>query len=200
MAKRLPVLLNETEEQKKTRLAEEERLKEQRIARLRKRMARVMNGNAFTGKPLHEAFSSAKVLQRQINVYFSLCEMDKEPLTVPGLALTLGVRTKELLEYDPGPDYLKYKRLVEFAIQRIERYMATELSRGTGSTKGKEFLAQNTLGYANKSMVNAQVDQTITERERLKTLDDEELDERIRSTSRKIRQFAPRLLDQVSGE
>lgn len=196
---RKPQLLNETPQQKADRLAEEARLKEQRTLRLKKRLNKFMSGNGYTGKLPHETFSSEKVYQRQINAYFELCEIEHEPQTVPGLALALGLRTTELTQYSPPPDKVAYKRLTAFALQRIERYMAIELSRGTGNTKGKEFLAQNTLNYANKSQVNAQTSLEVTERDRLKDLSDEEVVDRTKHAFGKILRYLPKELMPEDG-
>lgn len=149
--------------------------KENRMKRLRKRRDRALTGGTFKGGLLHEIYPNPDLLKKQINMYFTLCEADHEPQTIPGLALILGVRTADFLNYSPGPGYPDHFRLVQFAIQRVEGYMAKELSTGIGSTKGKEFLAQNTLGYANKSQVNATQTLEVTERERVRNLTDEEL-------------------------
>jgi hypothetical protein len=178
-----------------TKTEKAERLKAQRVRRLEKRMNRALSGDYFQGDYPHLIYPSPQVYKRQINAYFDLCELKHEPQTLPGLALMLGVRTEVLKQYDPGPDYKDFKRLTDFAFQRIEKYMATELSKGTGNTKGKEFLAQNTLGYANKSQVNGTQNVELTERKRVENLSDEEVISQLQSHFAKVLPFLPKAQD-----
>lgn len=181
-------------------VAENDRLKRQRIQRIEKRMARAVNGNAFKGTTPHEIYVSPKAYQAQINAYFSLCEEKGEPQTLPGLALAVGVRTKTLMEYDAPPEFKDYKRLTEYATQRIEAYMAKGLFSNTGSTKGREFLAQNTLGYANKSDVNAKQALDISERQRVQSLTDDELTDRAAFYAARILKLVPKTDEDESRE
>ena len=170
----------------------QEELKRQRDQRVDKRIARAMYGGSFSGDLPDLNFRSPSAYRRQINAYFDWCERHKEPMTVPGLALVLGVRTKALQEYNPGAgikDGKEWRRLTEFAIQRIENGMAKALHTATGATKGKEFLAQNTLGYANKSDVNSKASLEVSEKERLQTLSDDELKEQLAGITHRIIKF-----------
>ena len=47
------------------------------------------------------------------------------------------------------------------------------------STKGTDFLLQNTLGYANKSDVNSKQELEVTEKQRIKQLPNEEVQGRL---------------------
>lgn len=58
-----------------------------------------------------------------------------------------------------------------------------------GSTKGTEFLLQNTLGYANKSDVNSKQELEVTEKQRIKQLPDEEVQGRLLRLVPKIDQI-----------
>ena len=109
---------------------------------------------------------------------------------MPGLGLFLGIRTKVILNYNPEDEELKeYKLAIDYALQRIEAYAAERLYENRGSTKGTEFLLQNTLGYANKSDVNSKQELEVTEKQRIKQLPDEEVQGRLLRLVPKIDQI-----------
>lgn len=176
--------------------------RQEQIDRLKKRMNRVMNGNKYHGKEIHEAYENPKHLQRQIVSYFKLCELEHSPMTLPGLALALGVKTTDLMQYSPiAVNHAEHRRLVEFAKQRIESWMAESLCTGTGNTKGREFLAQNTLNWTNKSQVNSTASLEITDKDRVRGMSDDELRQQALSNMQKITALLPnvRMLN-ASGE
>ena len=97
---------------------------------------------------------------------------------------------KVLLNYNPDDEDLKeYKLAIDYALQRIEAYAAERLYENKGSTKGTEFLLQNTLGYANKSDVNSKQELEVTEKVRIKQLSDEEVKSRLARLTPKIVQI-----------
>lgn len=169
-----------------------ERAKVTRMAKLEKRIAKAMSGGSYHGKEIHEAFPNPETLRKQINAYFEVCELKKKPLTVPGLALAIGVRTSALMAYSPiDPKWSGHRKLIEFAVQRIESWMADSLCTGTGSTKGREFLAQNTLNYANKSQVNSTGTLEISDKDRVRGMSDDELREQAKANIDKINAILP---------
>lgn len=166
--------------------------KQKKIDRLQKRMNRVLNGNKYHGKEIHEAYERPQLLQRQIVTYFNLCDLEHKPMTLPGLALALGVKTTDLMQYSPiAPAHAEYRRLIEFAKQRIESWMADSLCTGTGNTKGREFLAQNTLNWTNKSQVNSTASLEITDKDRVRGMSDEELRQQAQANMDRINQLLP---------
>lgn len=77
------------------------------------------------------------------------------------------MRTRVLLNYNPDDEDLKeYKLAIDYALQRIEAYAPERLYENKDSTKGTEFLLQNTLGYANKSDVKSKQELEVTEKVR----------------------------------
>ena len=161
-------------------------LEKQRLDRCKKREKKALTGTNFIADTPHEAFSSPNVFRRRVNMYFSLREEDKRPQTLPGLCLFLGLRTKALNNYDPGPELEEYRRIADYAIQRVEEFTVEHLFTTKGSTKGIEFLAQNSLGYANKSDVNSKTALELTEREKLKQMPEEQLRTRVGSVLDKL--------------
>ncbi len=136
-------------------------------------------GANFKADTPDQAFVRPSLYRRRVSQYFEICDNKHEHYTVPGLALFLGLRSRVLMNYDPGDELEEYRRITDFALQRIEAYTVNQLFTTKGSTKGIEFLAQNSLGYANKSDVNSKQAVEITEKERLKSLPDSELKGRI---------------------
>ena len=151
---------------------------------------RAKEGGTFKKGTIEEAYPKASLLKRRIRQYFESCDMDKKHYSVPGLGLFLGLRTRVLLNYAPDDEeYQEHKLAIDYALQRIEAYAAERLYENKGSTKGTEFLLQNTLGYANKSDVNSKQELEVSEKQRIKQLPDEEVKKRLIRLVPRITQF-----------
>lgn len=141
---------------------------------------RAKEGGHFKKGTIEETYPKASLLKRRVRQYFESCDKDKKHYSVPGLGLFLGVRTRILLNFAPDEDEFKeHKLIIDYALQRIEAYAADRLYENKGSTKGTEFLLQNTLGYANKSDVNSKQELEISEKQKIKQLPDEEVENRL---------------------
>lgn len=136
-------------------------------------------GSAFKADLPHQAYKRPSLYRRRVSQYFEYCDQHGEYYTLPGLALFLGLRSRVLMNYDPGSDLEEYRRITDFAMQKIEAATVQKLFTTKGSTKGIEFLAQNSLGYATKSDVNSKQSLEISEKEKLKAIPDSELRGRI---------------------
>ena len=158
-------LIDKAEERRKKRL--------ERLQRFETRL--IKNAGTFANNFPHVAYVDSENFRKRVNAYFELRELDHKPQTVPGLALFVGCRTNLLRSYDPGIGYEAFRNIVEYAIQRIESHMADKLMTEKGSAKGLDVLAQNTLGYANRSDVNSKQSIEFGEREKLKQMPDEEV-------------------------
>ncbi len=146
------------------------------------------NGAHLKGGEPHEAFPRASLLRRRVNEYFDDCDFKKKDYTVPGLALYLGLQTRTLMNYRQHSEHPDYQRVVDYALQRIEAYTAEKLFTTKGSTKGIEFLLQNTANYANKSDVNSKAELELTEKEKVKQLPDSEVRGRLVNILPKIQE------------
>lgn len=98
------------------------------------------------------------------------------------------LRTLVFIEADDGSKH-RSKLAIDYALQRIEAYAAERLYENRGSTKGTEFLLQNTLGYANKSDVNSKQEVEVTEKQRIKAFPDSEVQDRLIRLVPKINQI-----------
>lgn len=146
---------------------------------MKRNMGNGMTGSHFKHGQPHEAYRSAAVMRRRINEYFDYCDLNKKHYTVPDLALHLGFRTRVLMNYQYGGNYPDFQRVIDYALQRIEAYTVEKLFATKGSTKGIEFLMQNTANYANKSDVSSKQELEITERQRIQQLPDSEVKGRL---------------------
>lgn len=154
------------------------------------RSAFAQSGKNFKADTIEATYPKVSLLKRRIKQYFEACDYEHKHYSVPGLGLFLGLRTRVLLNYNPEDEELKeYKLAVDYALQRIEAYAAERLYENKGSTKGTEFLLQNTLGYANKSDVNSKQEVEVTEKQRIKQLPDAEVQGRLLRLVPKIDQI-----------
>lgn len=154
------------------------------------RSAFAQSGKNFKANSIEATYPKATLLKRRIRQYFEACDAEKKHYSVPGLGLFLGVRTKVILNYNPEDDeFQEHKLAIDYALQRIEAYAAERLYENRGSTKGTEFLLQNTLGYANKSDVNSKQEVEVTEKQRIKALPDAEVQDRLIRLVPKINQI-----------
>lgn len=139
-----------------------------------------MTGKNFKASTLEESYPRATTLRKRVNQYFEDCDNKGKHYSVPGLGLFLGLRTRIIMNYTTDDEeFQEHKRIIDYALQRIEAYVAERLFETKGSTKGTEFLLQNTLGYANKSDVNSKQEVEVTEKQRIKQLPDEEVEGRL---------------------
>ena len=161
-----------------------------KIQRLESKSKRTLEGKSFKADTVEETYPRVSLLKRRIKDYCDSCEAQGKHYSVPGLGLFLGLRTRILTSYNPEDEDLKeYKYAIDYALQRIEAYAAERLYENRGSTKGTEFLLQNTLGYANKSDVNSKQEVEVTKKQRIKQLSDEEIKTRLERLTPKIYQI-----------
>lgn len=139
-----------------------------------------LTGKNFKAGSLEESYPRATLLRKRVVQYFENCDMKHEHYSVPGLGLFLGLRTRVIINFNnEDEEFAEHRRIIDFALQKIEAYVANRLFETKGSTKGTEFLLQNTLGYANKSDVNAKQEIEHSEKQRIKNLPDEEVNRRL---------------------
>lgn len=151
-----------------------------RLGKIEYRSKLATTGKNFKASTIEESFPRATLLRKRVNQYFEDCDNNGKHYSLPGLGLFLGLRTRVLMTYDTDDeDFQEHKHIIDYALQRIETYVAERLFETKGSTKGTEFLLQNTLGYANKSDVNSKQEVEVTEKQRIKNLPDSEVEGRL---------------------
>ena len=154
---------------------------------------RSLTGKNFVAGTLEDSFPRAALLRKRVNQYFESCDAEGKHYSVPGLGLFLGLRTRVIMNFNnDSMEFEEHRRIIDYALQRIETYVSERLFETKGSTKGTEFLLQNTLGYATKSDISSSQQVVITEKERIKSLPDEEVQGR-------LLRLVPRI-DQITGK
>ena len=158
-----------------------------RIGRVEYQSQRALSGKNFKAGTIEESFPRAALLRKRVQQYFADCDLNGKHYSVPGLGLFLGVRTRVIMNFNPeDEEYAEHKHIIDYALQRIEVYVSEKLFETKGNTKGTEFLLQNTLGYANKSDVNSNQQIEVTEKQRIKSLPDDEVEARLERLRPKI--------------
>lgn len=158
-----------------------------KIGKVEYQSKRALQGKNFKADTIEGSFPRASLLRKRVVQYFEDCDMNHKHYSVPGLGLFLGVRTRVIMSFNPEDEELsEHKHIIDYALQRIEAYSTERLYETKGNTKGTEFLLQNTLGYANKSDVNSKQELEVTEKQRIKSLPDEEVEGRLQRLAPKI--------------
>ena len=116
-----------------------------------------------------------KKLQEEIDRYFEQCGESGAAPTPSGLALALGVRTKELADRRLSP---VQKSVISRAMQRIEADMM-EMLVAKGGVKGVESVLERM----------EQREEVGQEKERIRALTDEELMRRLKRMEGRIREM-----------
>lgn len=100
--------------------------------------------SGFKGK-----YTSAKALEHAVNLYFDKKFAEEKPLTIAGLALSLGFTTKEALRRyeEKGEDFAD---VIETARTRIEEWKNELLLEGGRATNGIIFDLKNHHGYSDR--------------------------------------------------
>lgn len=161
-----------------------------RLGKVQYQSKRSMSGKNFVASTLEQSYPRAALLRKRVNQYFEDCDAKGKHYSVPGLGLFLGLRTRVIMTYNTeDEEFQEHKHIIDYALQRIETYVAERLFETKGSTKGTEFLLQNTLGYANKSDVNSKQEVEVTEKQRIKNLPDEEVENRLKRLEPRILEF-----------
>lgn len=148
---------------------------------------KVKSGGTFRKPTLETAYPRATLLKRRVNEYFDICDEKKKHYSLPSLGLHLGLRTHALRNYVPSSEeFDSHKLVLDYAVQRIEAYVTERLFETKGSTRGAEFLLQNTLGYANKNDTNNKTELEVTEKDRISRLPDDEVKTRLKVVNDRI--------------
>lgn len=141
---------------------------------------RANTGKNFKAGSIEDSYPKASLLRRRVNQYFDDCDATGKHYSVPGLGLFLGLRTRVIINFNNDSlEFQEHRLVIDYALQRIETYVAERLFETKGSTKGTEFLLQNTLGYATKSDISSKQELQVTEKERIKSLPDQEVEGRL---------------------
>lgn len=94
-------------------------------------------------------YKSKKKLEEGIQAYFDLCDEQKKPYTITGLANSLGIDRDTLRNYaKQGP----YSALIKNAKQKVEEMLEESLYR-LGNNSGVIFNLKNNYGWKDEQKV-----------------------------------------------
>ena len=102
----------------------------------------------------HCTFKDAKELQNKVDEYFNMCNTNRRPYSVSGLALYLGLTTQTLRNYEKSYGDTEYADIIKVAKQKIEEFAECCLYDNR-KCSGAKFVLENCYdGWTNKNDVN----------------------------------------------
>lgn len=113
-------------------------------------------GQYITGNPgTQKRFTNANDLQAAIVRYFEFCHNEEQHLTMTGLAIALGFRSRQaLVNYEKEEGYEFAHDIITYAKMRIEEYTEQKLHDTRSNVAGAIFsLKNNWPGWADKSEI-----------------------------------------------
>lgn len=93
-------------------------------------------------------FETPEELQAAIDKYFSDCEASKEHMTVTGLALSLDMTRKGLIDYE-NKDDPEFGNTIKRAKAKVENYIEKRLFEANAT--GSIFNLKNNFGWKDKT-------------------------------------------------
>jgi|GEM_PF-654372 len=116
----------------------------------RNELGQYTSGNPGTQK----RFVDAESLQSAIIRYFEFCEENKKHLTMTGLALALGFRSRQaLVNYEKEEGYEFAFDVIQYSKMRIEEYTEQRLHDQRTNIVGAIFSLKNNWGWADKQEI-----------------------------------------------
>lgn len=108
------------------------------------------------GRPL--LFKSPEELEAKINAYFAECKEQGRPLTVSGLAYSLDIDRRTLVNYSNKDEFFP---TIRKARAMVELSLEEKLVSSNGMVTGMIFNLKNNFGWMDKQEIDAKV-QTLT--------------------------------------
>ena len=110
------------------------------------------------GRP--RLYKTPEEMQKLIDLYFQDCEAKEIPLTMSGLAYSLGMDRKTLLNYSHRDEFLP---TLKRARERIELEYEQRLIKSGTPTVGLIFALKNNAGWQDKRELDANVSLTVVD-------------------------------------
>ena len=107
--------------------------------------------NGYIGNTNALKYKTQEDLQKGIDKYFKDCDEKEKPYTMSGLALSLGVERKTLVNY--GNKDLFYSQIKE-AKQRVQAQLEENALTGKGNAVFTIFNLKNNYGWKDNIEVN----------------------------------------------
>lgn len=112
-------------------------------------------GRYVDGHPgISKRYETREALQEAIIKYFEHCEQTKQHLTMTGLAIALGFRTRQaLVNYEKEEGYEFAHDVISYAKMRIQEATEQKLHDPKASIIGAIFSLKNNWGWTDKSEI-----------------------------------------------
>ncbi len=91
-------------------------------------------------------YTSAKAMKKDIDAYFDACEENGLPLTITGLAMSLGMDRQTLINYSHKDEFFG---TIKEARARVENFL--EMNLFGNSVTGTIFNLKNNFGWKDKT-------------------------------------------------
>lgn len=104
---------------------------------------------SHAGQPMK--YQSPEELQKKVDEYFENCKKKKEPITITGLALSLGFTSREaLINYEKKKGYEKFFDIVKKAKLRVEHDYEKALRK---SSKSGDIFGLKNFGWSDRQIL-----------------------------------------------
>jgi len=110
--------------------------------------AKIGNDNALKYKNIED-------LQKGIDKYFQECDVKEKPYTMSGLALSLGIDRKTLINYSERDSY---STLIKKAKQKVECQLEENALMGKSNSTFTIFNLKNNYGWQDKTEMEIRKD------------------------------------------
>lgn len=108
-----------------------------------------MQENGYIGNDNALKFKDEKELEKAINNYFQKCDEKEKPYTMTGLALSLGIDRRTLINYANRDLFFS---LIKNAKAKVEEQLEESLYR-LGNNSGVIFNLKNNYGWVDKQEI-----------------------------------------------
>lgn len=99
-------------------------------------------------------YKDEESLKKGIDAYFKKCDKNKDPYTMTGLALTLGIDRSTLVRYS---DREMFATLIKDAKRKVENQMEQNALKGKANSVFTIFSLKNNYGWTDEQKVEAKV-------------------------------------------
>ena len=118
-----------------------------------------MQENGYIGNTNALKYKTEKELQKGIDAYFKMCDEKEKPYTMSGLALSLGIDRRTLVNY--ADKDLFFSQIKE-AKSRVQAQLEENALSGKGNATFTIFNLKNNYGWVDKQEVDNTTTNKIT--------------------------------------
>lgn len=110
-----------------------------------------MKKNGYIGNTNALKYKTQEALQEGIDAYFKMCDKEKRPYTISGLALALGVDRRTLVNYSNKDLFFSQ---IKSAKQKVQAQLEENALMGKGNAVFTIFNLKNNYGWVDRIETN----------------------------------------------